>query len=205
VPPPAALRAATAYPIYFGGASDAAIAVSAKHADVYALWEKPRPVREITAACNRGRQTRPQTVRVSLSLRPISRRPRMRRGRGEAIKQRIIERRAAAGLGPDTSQRGIETFARRGREGASASTSVCGWVGLLTGASGNSTSLVGTPQQVAEALCEYYDLGVTTFLIRGFDLWLTTSNMAAVTAADPEIDRRENRGRAAGLTPVVRP
>ena len=45
------------------------------------------------------------------------------------------------------------------------------WMGaaLLTGAAGNSTSLVGTPQQVAEALCDYYDLGVTTFLIRGFN------------------------------------
>ena len=39
----------------------------------------------------------------------------------------------------------------------------------LTGARGNTTSLVGTPQQVAEALRDYYDLGVTTFLIRGFD------------------------------------
>lgn len=45
------------------------------------------------------------------------------------------------------------------------------WTGaaLLTGASGNTTSLVGTPRQVAEALCDYYDLGVTTFLIRGFN------------------------------------
>ena len=45
------------------------------------------------------------------------------------------------------------------------------WTGaaLLTGASGNTTSLVGTPRQVAEALVEYYDLGVTTFLIRGFN------------------------------------
>jgi alkanesulfonate monooxygenase len=45
------------------------------------------------------------------------------------------------------------------------------WTGaaLLTGARGNTTSLVGTPLQVAEALCDYYDLGVTTFLIRGFD------------------------------------
>jgi alkanesulfonate monooxygenase len=39
----------------------------------------------------------------------------------------------------------------------------------LTGAKGNSTSLVGTPDQVAEALLDYYDLGVRTFLIRGFD------------------------------------
>ena len=33
----------------------------------------------------------------------------------------------------------------------------------------NSTALVGTPEQVAEALLDYYALGVTTFLIRGFD------------------------------------
>jgi alkanesulfonate monooxygenase len=45
------------------------------------------------------------------------------------------------------------------------------WTGAAaaTGARGNTTSLVGTPEQVAEALCDYYDLGVTTFLIRGFD------------------------------------
>jgi alkanesulfonate monooxygenase len=28
---------------------------------------------------------------------------------------------------------------------------------------------VGTPLQVAEALRDYHDLGITTFLIRGFD------------------------------------
>ena len=28
---------------------------------------------------------------------------------------------------------------------------------------------MGTPLQVAEALCDYHDLGITTFLIRGFD------------------------------------
>ena len=45
------------------------------------------------------------------------------------------------------------------------------WTGVaaLTGARGNSTALVGTPEQVADALMDYYDLGVTTFLIRGFD------------------------------------
>jgi len=38
-----------------------------------------------------------------------------------------------------------------------------------TGAAGNSTALVGTPEQVADALLDYHDLGVRTFLIRGFD------------------------------------
>jgi alkanesulfonate monooxygenase len=45
------------------------------------------------------------------------------------------------------------------------------WTGVarVTGAGGNTTSLVGTPEQVADALLDYYDLGVTTFLMRGFD------------------------------------
>jgi alkanesulfonate monooxygenase len=39
----------------------------------------------------------------------------------------------------------------------------------VTGAAGNSTGLVGTPEQVAEAMLDYYDIGIDHFLIRGFD------------------------------------
>jgi alkanesulfonate monooxygenase len=42
-------------------------------------------------------------------------------------------------------------------------------VANLTGAAGNSTALVGTPAQVAEAMLRYYDLGVTAFVLKGFD------------------------------------
>jgi alkanesulfonate monooxygenase len=38
-----------------------------------------------------------------------------------------------------------------------------------TGAAGNSTALVGTPETVAAALLDYYDIGVSTMLIRGYD------------------------------------
>jgi alkanesulfonate monooxygenase len=38
-----------------------------------------------------------------------------------------------------------------------------------TGAVGNTSCLVGTPEQVAQALLEYYKLGVHSFLVRGFD------------------------------------
>ena len=45
------------------------------------------------------------------------------------------------------------------------------WVPIAAEAkgSGNSTALVGTPDQVAEAIAKYYDLGVNGVLIRGFD------------------------------------
>jgi alkanesulfonate monooxygenase len=39
----------------------------------------------------------------------------------------------------------------------------------LTGAKGYSTSPVGTPDQVADALLDYYEIGIRTFLIHGFD------------------------------------
>jgi alkanesulfonate monooxygenase len=42
-------------------------------------------------------------------------------------------------------------------------------VANLTGAAGNSTALVGTPEQVAESMLRYYDLGITTLLLKGFD------------------------------------
>ena len=45
------------------------------------------------------------------------------------------------------------------------------WVPIAAAAkgSGNSTALVGTPEQVAEAIAKYYDMGVGGVLIRGFD------------------------------------
>jgi alkanesulfonate monooxygenase len=33
---------------------------------------------------------------------------------------------------------------------------------------GNQSTLVGTPEQVVDALMDYYELGVTSFLLRGY-------------------------------------
>jgi alkanesulfonate monooxygenase len=47
----------------------------------------------------------------------------------------------------------------------------CLWTALAvaTGAQGNSTALVGSPETVARALFEYYKLGATSLLVRGYD------------------------------------
>ena len=59
-------------PIYFGGSSDAAIAVAGRRADVYALWGEPLAEAAKTIARVRESAARyGRSVRFSLSTRPI--------------------------------------------------------------------------------------------------------------------------------------
>ncbi len=73
-------------------------------------------------------------------------------------------------------------------------------VAAATGARGNTTALVGTPEQVAESMLAYYDLGVTTFLIRGFDPLEDAIDYGRelIPIVRREIDRREKHASAAG-------
>ena len=159
-------------PIYFGGASDAAIAVAGKHADVYALWgETHAQVREMIARVRAAAAQHGREVRFSLSFRPIlAATEDAAWARAERIKQTIAELRAKAGLAArEPVNEGSRRLLAAAAQGERLDKRLWTGAALLTGARGNTTSLVGTPLQVAEALCDYYDLGVTTFLIRGFD------------------------------------
>ncbi len=167
-------------PLYFGGASPAAIKVGAEHADVYMLWGEPvaqiaeRIARITAAAASHGR-----TVRFSLSVRPIVaatedaawRRAEQIRS---ATEHRIAQASAARQDGRlfgfrESTSVGSERLQRQGA--ASDVHDERLWYGVtkLLGPGGNSTALVGTPAQVAEALLRYRRAGVDTFLIRGFD------------------------------------
>ncbi|MDR3535713.1 MAG: LLM class flavin-dependent oxidoreductase [Acetobacteraceae bacterium] len=159
-------------PIYFGGASEAAVQVAGKHADVFALWgETYAQVREITARVRAAAAQHNRSVRFSLSLRPIlAETEDAAWERADRIKQRIIELRAKAGLGPrNPANEGSRRLLAAAAEGERQDKRLWFGAAKLTGAAGNSTALVGTPDQVADALLDYWDLGVTTFLIRGFD------------------------------------
>lgn len=161
-------------PIYFGGASDAAIPVAGRHADVYALWgETQAQVREITTRVRRAAAANGREVRFSLSFRPILAATESAAwARAEDILATIQRVRGQAALGPANgapqnsgSQRLLAAAAQGDRPEGRLYTAIA----RATGARGNTTALVGTPEQVAQALSEYHALGVTTFLIRGFD------------------------------------
>jgi len=168
-------------PVYFGGSSEAAIRVAGKHADVYALWgESLAQVKETidavrASAALHGRQDR---IRFSLSLRPVLGRTEEEAwGRAD----RLLEAaKAVQAKGPPPfgglhradgkpqavgSQRLLATAA----QGKVVDKRLWTELAAVTGAGGNSTGLVGTAEQVAESLIDYWRLGVSTILIRGFD------------------------------------
>ncbi|MGF6543259.1 alkanesulfonate monooxygenase SsuD/methylene tetrahydromethanopterin reductase-like flavin-dependent oxidoreductase (luciferase family) [Paraburkholderia youngii] len=164
-------------PVYFGGSSDAAIEVAGKHADVYALWgESLAAVEEAIAKVRRSaaRHGREKLIRFSLSLRPIiAATEEAAWARAESILERA---KGVVAASPNFTRRpkepknvGALRLLAEADKGSVVDTRL--WTGItaLTRAAGNSTSLVGTPQQVSDALVEYHKLGVTTFLIRGFD------------------------------------
>lgn len=159
-------------PIFFGGASEAAIAVAGKHADVYMLWgETHAQVRDITTRLRAEAAKHGRTMRFSLSFRPVLAPTEDEAwARAEGIKQRIIELRAKAGIvTKEPANEGSKRLLAAAAQGERLDKRLWTGAALATGARGNTTGLVGTPRQVAEVLVEYYDMGVDTFLVRGFD------------------------------------
>jgi alkanesulfonate monooxygenase len=161
--------------IYFGGASDAAIEVAGKHADTFALWgESYAQVRDQTARVRdaAAKQGRP-APRFSLSVRPIIANT---EEKAWAKAQDILAR--ATFLQDKTGYRkpadghataGARRLLALADQGERVDKRLWTEIAKLTGANSNTTALVGTPEQVAEVFGDYYDLGISHFLIRGFD------------------------------------
>lgn len=183
-------------PMFFGGASPPAVAVGARCADVYAFWGEPveaaakrkATIDEVATAA--GRQ-----LRYSISFRPIIAESEEEAWeKAEWVAQTTAERIALAKERVSARSQGYEglgsarhsTLAVGGAQAASTSVGrqrliemaqagdvlderLFMKVAKLTGAAGNSTALVGTPEQVVRAMMRYYDLGITTFILKGFD------------------------------------
>ena len=161
--------------IYFGGASDAAVEVAGKQADTFALWgESYAQVREQTAKVRAAaaRHGRP-APRFSLSVRPIIADTEEKAwakaegilARATALQDQTGYRKPADGH----ATAGAKRLLALAEQGARVDKRLWTAIAQLTGANSNTTALVGTPEQVAEVFGDYYDLGITHFLIRGFD------------------------------------
>ena len=157
-------------PIYGGGGSDAAIRALAPHVDVYMLWGEP--LKDTALFMDRVRRETARFGRkptFSLSTRPIlAATDGEAWDRARATLDRVLRNRGGAPA-PTRQNVGSQRLLQAAAEAEMHDT--CLWTSLAaaTGAQGNSTALVGTADTVAKALLEYYKLGATSLLIRGYD------------------------------------
>lgn len=170
-------------PVYFGGSSAAAYRVGSALADTFMLWGEPlaetaEQIASVTAAAAEAGRTEPPAF--SVSFRPILGATEDEAwARAHAVLDTI--RSSGGGLGAFVSNAALVGGTRPPESVASQRLLAAAAKGELhdralwtptaaaTNASGNTTALVGTPETVAEAIADYAELGVTAFLVRGYE------------------------------------
>src|SRR3954464_15308353 len=186
--------------LFFGGSSEGALAVGARHCDVFAMFGEP-----LAATAQRMAEFKARAAaygRVppyNMSFRPIlaategAAWDRARKILASVRKPGDPTGFGNAGKPLDQSARRLLDFAAQGETHDERL-----WMPIAeaTGATGNTSCLVGTPEQVARALLEYYKLGVHSFLIRGFAPYEATIDFGReliprLRAGAAELDRAQ--------------
>ena len=162
-------------PVYFGGSSQEALQVAAEHADVFALWGEPLAgAQELVHSIQSyaATVTRAQPLNFNISFRPIIADTEAQAWeKAQQIYRLTREKIERKGLRHDKQQAqsvGAQRLVNLASQQVYDSNL---WTGISTLVHGNhnSTALVGTPEQVAASITEYYKLGIQSVLIRGFD------------------------------------
>ncbi len=155
-------------PIYFGGASGPAVPIGAKHADVYMFWGEP--LADIAARIAAVRAAAPvgRNPAFSVSVRPITGKTEHEAWeKAHHYLERVV---ALKGQAPGSAPAsGSQRLLDRAQEQEVFDDRLWLAISAATGAPGNTSCLVGTPEQVAESILRYHDLGVDSVLIRGFE------------------------------------
>jgi alkanesulfonate monooxygenase len=165
--------------VSFGGSSPAAYAAGGAEADIYCLWGEPlaetaEQIASVKAAAAAAGRTEPPKFQVA--FRPIlgatdEQAWEKAYGIVEAITSRKrsgqspLVRRSSGRPENTGSQRLVELAERGDRYDRAMWTATA----AATGGAGNSNALVGTPETVAAALLDYYDLGIEILSARGYD------------------------------------
>lgn len=169
--------------ISFGGSSDAAYAVGAQEADIFALWGEPlagtaEQIQRITATAQAAGRPTPT---IQVAFRPIlAQTDELAWEKAERTLGAIEQHQSGGGATPRGRLRrngsqpenaGSQRLLAAAESGERHDRALWTATSAATGGGGNSTSLVGTPETVAAALLDYYDLGVRIFSARGYHLY----------------------------------
>ena len=162
-------------PLFFGGASEIALDVGSRRADVFCLvganpgrpYENGWPT-SVAAPVN-GVATSSSACRCVLSWGKTEGKAWQRAEEILARVQNATKGSIVPGQPARLQSVGSRRLLEFAAQGDLHDERLWMPVAAASGAAGSTTCLVGTPRQVAESLLAYYDLGCTTFIIRGFD------------------------------------
>ncbi|MFT3731781.1 MAG: FMNH2-dependent alkanesulfonate monooxygenase [Hyphomicrobium sp.] len=160
-------------PLYFGGSSDAGIAVAAETIDKYLTWgEPPGEVAKKLEAAQKVANARGRSFSFGIRLHVIVRETNDEAWRAAndllkhldnqtlASAQKTFERMDSVG------QKRMLALHGGSREKLEVSPNLWAGVGLVRGGAG--TALVGDPETVAERIKEYMLVGIDTFIFSGY-------------------------------------
>ena len=159
--------------IYFGGASDAALRVAARHADVALTWGDPPPrlaphldkVREL--ADGAGRE-----LRFGIRLHVIARDTSEEAWEAadaliaDADDATVAAAQERLGRMASEGQRRMRALHNGGRDSLEVYPNLWAGIGLLR--TGAGTALVGSHEEIADLMAEYHDLGISEFILSGY-------------------------------------
>ena len=154
-------------PVFFGGSSPGALSMGAEHCDVFALYGEPlKETAERIDDFRRRCAAFGRVPRFNISFRPI-----IAPTEGQAWDKahQALRDLEGANFTKGAQDKSAERMLAIAARGDTHDERLWMPIAAATGAKGNTSCLVGTPQQVADAMLEYYRLGVGSFLIRGFD------------------------------------
>lgn len=196
--------------VSFGGSSPAAYAAGGAEADVYCLWGEPldRTAEQIEAVREAARAAgRTELPRIQVAFRPIiAPTEELAWEKAHRTVGAIRERRTAGAATarhhrPDSPQNtGSQRLVSIAEAGERYDRALWTPTAAATGGAGNSNALVGTPETVAQALLDYYDLGVDILSARGYELLDDAIDFGryVIPLVREEVAKRDAAGAARG-------
>ncbi|MEW2318442.1 LLM class flavin-dependent oxidoreductase [Streptomyces bauhiniae] len=197
--------------VSFGGSSAAAYAAGGAEADIYCLWGEPlaetaAQIEKVKAAAREAGRT--DVPRIQVAFRPIIAPTEELAWEKAHRTVGAIKQRREAGLvrhrrGGAPENAGSQRLIAIAEAGERYDRALWTPTAAATGGAGNSNALVGTPETVAQALLDYYDLGVDILSARGYDLLGDAIDFGrhVIPIVREEVAKRD-AARAAGTGPL---
>lgn len=160
-------------PLYFGGSSEAAHQIAAKHIDVYLTWgEPPEAVAEKVKDIKRLAAEQGRTVRFGIRLHVIVREIEAEAWDAAHDLIKYVDEETIAATQEkfkrqdSVGQRRMSDLNDGSKDSLEISPNLWAGIGLVRWGAG--TALVGDPETVAKRMREYEEIGIETFILSGY-------------------------------------